>query len=89
LIWCDDCYDIPYRSLLPEGVENLIVAGRSISTTHEALSAVRVMSSCMAMGEAAGRAAKQAVRSGIAPSQIDVKALRKEIVAEGGYLRLL
>ncbi len=43
LIWCGDCYDIPYRSLLPKGVENLLVAGRSISATHEPMGAIRVM----------------------------------------------
>lgn len=88
LTWCGDCYDIPYRSLLPINVENLIVAGRSISTTHEAMSAVRVMSSCMAMGEAAGRAAGMAVKEGIYPSLIDVKKLQKELISEGAYLRM-
>jgi hypothetical protein len=87
LVWCGDCYDIPYRSLLPSGVENLLAAGRCISTTHEAMSAIRVMSTCMAMGEAAGRAAKIAVKEGIAPSQIDVAELRKDLLKEGAYLR--
>jgi hypothetical protein len=68
-------------------VENLIVAGRCISTTHEAMGAIRVMATCMAMGEAAGRAAKMAVRRGVAPNQIDVEALREELVARGAYLR--
>ena len=86
LQWCGDCYDIPYRSLLPLGVENLIVAGRSISTTHEAMSAIRVMAPCMAMGEAAGRAAKMAVRKGISPREIDVEALREELLQHGAYL---
>lgn len=86
LEWCGDCYDIPYRSLIPQKIENLIVAGRCISTTHEAMSAIRVMAPCMAMGEAAGRAAKMAVRQGIAPSKIDVQQLRAELVAKGAYL---
>jgi len=88
LIWCGDCYDIPYRSLLPTKVENLLVAGRSISTTHEAMGAIRVMATCMAMGEAAGRAAKQAVRAKIAPTAVDVKELQQELVSKGAYLRL-
>jgi hypothetical protein len=87
LEWSGDCYDIPYRSLLPEKVENLLVAGRSISTTHEAMSAIRVMSSCMAMGEAAGRAAKMAIRDGVAPSMINVEKLREELLEKGAYLR--
>ncbi len=72
LEWCGDCYDIPYRSLVPQKIKNLLVAGRCISTTHEAMSAIRVMAPCMAMGEAAGRAAKQAVRRNVQPADVDV-----------------
>lgn len=86
LTWCGDCYDIPYRSLIPENIENLIVAGRCISTTHEAMSAIRVMAPCMAMGEAAGRAAKLAIRQGVAPSELDVNLLREELRSKGAYL---
>ena len=87
LEWSGDCYDIPYRSLVPLKVENLLVAGRSISTTHEAMSAIRVMAPCMAMGEAAGRAAKIAVSEGVAPSRIDVEKLRSQLLSNGAYLR--
>ena len=87
LEWCGDCYDIPYRSLLPQRVENLLVAGRCISTTHEAMAAIRVMSTCMAMGEAAGRAAGMAVREGLPPSDIDVSKLREKLIARGAFLR--
>jgi len=86
LTWCGDCYDIPYRSLIPQKIENLIVAGRAISTTHEAMSAIRVMAPCMAMGEAAGRAAKFAVRNTIAPANIPVAALQKELIEQGAFL---
>lgn len=87
LEWSGDCYDIPYRALVPEKVENILVAGRCIPSTHEALASVRVMAPCMAMGEAAGRAAKIAVRDGIPPSDIDVKKLRNELILTGAYLR--
>lgn len=87
LIWCGDCYDIPYRALLPQKVKNLIVAGRCISTTHEAMGAIRVMATCMAMGEAAGRAAKQALRDGVSLDQVDVKKLQQELLCKGAYLR--
>ena len=87
LEWCGDCYDIPYRSLVPQKIKNLLVAGRSISTTHEAMSAIRVMAPCMAMGEAAGRAAKMAVREGKQPSAINVKKLQRELLEKGAYLR--
>ncbi|PWS31521.1 FAD-dependent oxidoreductase [Pedobacter paludis] len=86
LEWCGDCYDIPYRSLIPEKIKNLIVAGRCISTTHEAMSAIRVMAPCMAMGEAAGRAAKLSVRLGISPDQLDTELLRKELAEKGAFL---
>jgi ribulose 1,5-bisphosphate synthetase/thiazole synthase len=86
LTWCGDCYDIPYRSLIPQNIENLIVAGRCISTTHEAMSAIRVMAPCMAMGEAAGRAAKLAIRAGVRPSVLDVNLLRKELAEKGAFL---
>ncbi|WP_205511618.1 FAD-dependent oxidoreductase [Longitalea arenae] len=88
LEWCGDCYDIPYRSLVPQKVKNLLVAGRCISTTHEAMSAIRVMAPCMAMGEAAGRAAKQAVRRNVQPADIDVQQLQQELISNGAYLRM-
>ncbi len=50
-------YDIPYRCLVPREIDNLLVAGRCISVTHEALGSTRVMFQCMALGEAAGIAA--------------------------------
>ncbi len=87
LEWCGDCYDIPYRCLLPQKIDRLLVAGRCISTTHEAMAAIRVMSTCMAMGEAAGRAAAIAVADGVPPSRVNVVKLRGELVARGAYLR--
>ncbi|MFB3825925.1 MAG: FAD-dependent oxidoreductase [Bryobacteraceae bacterium] len=88
LKWCGDCYDIPYRSLVPLGVRNLLAAGRCISTTHEAMAAIRVMPTCMATGEAAGRAAALAVRHGVAPSEIDVGELQAGLLAHGAFLRM-
>ena len=87
LHWCEDCYDLPYRMLLPEGVENLLVAGRCAGLTHESMAAARVMSTCMAMGEAAGRAARLALEEGVPVSKVDVDALRKELKEAGAYLR--
>jgi hypothetical protein len=51
-------YDIPYRSLVPKNVENLLVAGRCISTTHEAQAAIRVIPIVVAIGQAAALSAK-------------------------------
>lgn len=86
LQWCGDCYDIPYRSLVPLQVENLLVAGRCLSATHEAMSSTRVMATCMALGEAAGRAASIAVTQNVLPRNIDVATLQKQLVKKGAYL---
>ncbi len=53
-------YGIPYRCLIPKGMENLLTAGRCISTTHEGHSSARIMPVCFALGEAAGVAAAKA-----------------------------
>jgi len=63
------------------------VAGGCISTTHEAMAAIRVMATCMAMGEAAGRAAVMCARQGIRPEDVDVSSLQEELRANGAYLR--
>lgn len=60
--WCPDCYDVPYRCLIPKKVDGVIAAGRDISATHLALASVRVMGLSMCLGEAAGKAAALAVR---------------------------
>lgn len=86
MIFAKDNYDIPYRCLLPKNVKNLLVAGRCSSYTHEAMASTRVMSTCMAVGEAAGRAARLSLVEGVTPDKVDVKALRAEILAAGGYL---
>ena len=59
----------------------------SISATHEAMGAIRVMATCMAMGEAAGRAAKISVRGNRTPAEIDVEELRRQQLERGVYLR--
>jgi hypothetical protein len=56
--------ELPYRMLVPEGIDNLLMAGRCASMTHEGQSAARVSGACFAMGEAAGLAASLAL-SGI------------------------
>ncbi len=87
LYWCEDCYDIPYRTLVPAAAGNLLVAGRCSSMNHEAMASTRVMSTCMALGEAAGRAARLALKAGVHPADLDVETLRAELRATGAYLR--
>jgi ribulose 1,5-bisphosphate synthetase/thiazole synthase len=70
-------YGIPYRCIVPQQVENLLIAGRPISATREAFGATRVMPTCMAVGQAAGLAAFLAVRGGSSPREVDVEELRK------------
>lgn len=79
-------YDIRYGCLLPRGVENLLVAGRCISGTHRAHASYRVMTVCMAMGEAAGVAAALAVRSGQTPREVGAAKVRKALAARGVVL---
>jgi len=78
-----DYYGIPYRCLLPLKVDNLLVAGRPISSTHEAHSSLRIMPTCTAMGQAAGTAAAMAVKEGVWPYQIDAQKLRDRLKTDG------
>ena len=87
LMWCPDCYDIPYRCLVPLKVDGLICAGRDISATHLALASVRVMGPAMCLGEAAGKAAALCARDGVQPRELDVRKFRKALLDEGVYLR--
>ena len=80
----DDWYDIRYGCLVPKKIDNLLVSGRCISATHDAMAAARVMGTCMAIGQAAGTAAAQAVLIKKSPRELDVKALRQAIIADGG-----
>lgn len=76
-------YDLPYRCFLPKGLEGLMVAGRCISGTHRAHASYRVMSICMAMGEAVGYAAALSSRQGCTPRELDVKELQKLMTEKG------
>jgi hypothetical protein len=60
-------YPVPYRCFYSKDVENLFMAGRCISVTHEALGTVRVMKTCGMMGEVVGKAATVAVKHGTTP----------------------
>lgn len=81
-----DYYGVPYRCLVPLKVENLLVAGRSISATSEAAGAVRVMPPVMAMGQAAGTAAALCVKSGRTPRALDVKDLIATLRSQKAFL---
>ena len=76
-------YTTPYRTLLPRGIHNLLVAGRHYSATSTAQKMSREIPPCMAMGEAAGVAAAMALDAGVAVRDVDVKALQKKLRAQG------
>ena len=75
--------DIPYRCLIPEKTDGLLVAGRCISGTHEAHAVYRVTGTCMAIGQAAGLAAAMAAARNISPASLDGKELHKTLVGRG------
>ncbi|HYT11675.1 MAG TPA: FAD-dependent oxidoreductase [Candidatus Nitrosopolaris sp.] len=79
-------YGIPFRCLLPTGVEGMLVAGRCFSATHDAHASARSMATCMAMGQAAGTAAALAVASDVLPRSIDSGVLRARLADDGALL---
>jgi hypothetical protein len=79
-------FEIPYRSLVARGVDNLLVAGRCISATHEAFGCIRPTVQCMITGEAAGTAAALAFKAGIPPRKLNVKRLRSILEKNGVVL---
>lgn len=81
-------YAIPYRCLVPEDSENMIVAGRCVSTTGKALGSVRLMACCMALGQAAGTAAALATGSGLSPGKVDIAQLKSTLIKNDAILGL-
>jgi hypothetical protein len=79
-------YGIPYRCLLPQLVEGLLVAGRCFSATHDAHASARSMGTCMSMGQAAGTAAALAAADGAVPGDLDAGRLRDHLAVEGVLL---
>lgn len=75
---------LPWRMLVPRGVDNLLVAGRCASMTHEGQSAARASGGCFVMGQAAGTAAASLGSASFAA--VDVPALQKKLVADGAEL---
>lgn len=82
----DGAFDVPYRSMLPQGVDNLLVAGRCISATHFAHGATRNMAPCLVTGQAAGTAAAMAARRNAPLAELHVPDLQAQLLADGAYL---
>lgn len=81
-----ETYDIPFRCLLPESVEGLLVAGRCLSADHDAHASVRSMGQCMAMGQAAAVAAALAARQGCPPREVPISDLQACLRAIGAII---
>ena len=82
----DDFHTIPYRSLLPQKVEGLLMAGRFASCSHDAQASIRVSGPASAMGHAAGVAAALAIRGGMSPRNVNVAAVQQELLRQGAFL---
>jgi hypothetical protein len=78
--------EMPYRMLVPAGIDNLLVAGRCASMTHDGQSAARVSGACFAMGEAAGAAAALALSGNTIPRDIAVEKLQQQLKAQGAFI---
>ncbi|TVY10975.1 FAD-dependent oxidoreductase [Paenibacillus cremeus] len=84
-----DGYDIPYRCMVPDELDNLLVAGRSISATHVAMSSMRVQATCYALGQAAGIAAALALEErskirDISIGELHAELRKQDVVFQGG-----
>lgn len=75
-------YQMPFRMLLPKGVENLLVAGRCAGATHEALGSLRVMPQCGVMGQAAGVAAALSIKTGVPERKLDTAEIQRTLRAQ-------
>ena len=78
--------ELPYRMLVPEGIDNLLMAGRCASMTHEGQSAARVSGACFAMGEAVGAAADLALSGNTIPRDIAVEKLQQTLKQQGAFI---
>jgi hypothetical protein len=78
--------ELPYRMLIPESLDNLLVAGRCASMTHDGQSAARVSGACFAMGEAVGIAADLALSGNTIPRDIAVEKLQQALQRQGAFI---
>ena len=77
------CFDIPYRVMLPKKMKNLLVTGRCISATHEALAAARISATAMALGEAAGLACAMSVKDNEPLHSLNTGRLQENLLKQG------
>ena len=82
----EDYYEIPFETLIPKNINNLLVAGRCISAEHEALASCRVVAQCFEEGAAAGLAALQIIKDNKTTRTLLVEKLRKKMIEKGSLL---
>jgi hypothetical protein len=80
-------YGVPYRSIIPHRVDNLLLAGRMLTSNIRAHMSTRNEGCCMLMGEAAATAAAICARLGVRPRDLDVRILQETLLANGVYLQ--
>jgi len=78
--------EMPFRMLVPQGIDNLLIAGRCASMTHDGQSAARVSGACFAMGEAAGTAAALALSGNTPPRDIAIEKLQQALKQQGAFI---
>ena len=81
-----DWYEIPYRCLVPVGLDNVLVAGRCVSSTQAGHGAIRIMPSCIAMGQAAGTAAALSLDEGVSVREVNVASLLETLRKQGALV---
>jgi hypothetical protein len=79
-------HEIPYRVMVPQGISNLLVAGRCVSSSFAAQAAIRIQQNCRALGEAAGVAAAMCVKSGKMANNVDIDGLRAILNTAGAQI---
>lgn len=82
----EEGYEIPYRSLVPRNIDNLLLSGRCVSSDRETNGSLRIMPTCMATGQAAGTAAALAVKENQKPRELNGKTLRGVLISQGADL---
>lgn len=81
-----ESFGVPYRCLTPKGVDNVLVAGRCISSDRQANGTTRIMACCLNTGEAAGVAAAMAAQDSGSVHEVETRDLRKRLIDYGAYL---
>jgi len=79
-------YGIPYRALIPRGLDNVLIAGRMMTVELVAHNSTRNTVCCLVCGQAAGTAAAMAAAKGVSPAELDVRELREKLAADGVLL---